>query len=136
MIRLSISSSLVILLVMLVTACQSGKAQGVRQVNGEELKSLLQEEEVQLLDVRTPEEVAFGVIEGALVIDFYDPEFDSKLEELNKDQPIAVYCAAGGRSAKTANKLKETGFNVIYDLKGGMRGWIAEGRPVSKVKQR
>lgn len=127
-----ISELLSVVILVSISSCQTGQAQDIRKVNGAELIELLENDNVQLVDVRTPEEVATGLIAGAEHIDIYDPAFEQKILLLDRNQPIAVYCAVGGRSASAAGRLKELGFKEIYDLKGGMRGWIAEGRAVSK----
>jgi len=81
------------------------------------------EKKPQLIDVRTPEEYAQGNIEGSLNLNFYDTDFDKKLAQLDKTKTIFVYCKSGGRSKKTAEKLKQMGFNEIYELKTGYMGW-------------
>ena len=91
-------------------ACSTSDAQQISRISNEELVGLMKQPEVQLLDVRTPEEVAYGIIEGATVIDIYDSQFIEKVGKLDKEKPIVVYCAAGGRSAKAAMKLKDLGF--------------------------
>lgn len=85
---------------------------------------------IQLIDVRTPAEVAAGHIKGAKNIDFNAPDFVQKISALDKTKPVAVYCAAGGRSGRSAIKLKELGFAQIYDLAGGMTEWKAKQKPV------
>ena len=84
------------------------------------------------MDVRTPEEVAAGSIEGAENIDFRAPGFEQAIGQLDKSKPIAVFCGAGGRSGKTSDLLVELGFEQIYDLSGGFGQWEAEGNPVVK----
>lgn len=117
---------------LIAFGCSASEAQQVTRVSNEQLANLLKQPEVQLLDVRTPAEVAQGIIEGATIIDIYDPEFTSKVNQLDKEKPIAVYCASGGRSAKSAKKLTDLGFKKIYDLKAGYRGWKSEGYPTVK----
>ena len=78
-----------------------------------------------LLDVRTPEEVAAGVIPTAKSMNFYDENFQNSLQELDKTKPVFVYCKSGGRSGKACGILKEMGFNEIYDLEGGYTSWAA-----------
>ena len=82
-----------------------------------------------ILDVRTPEEVADGYIEGAINIDFRSPDFQTKISELDKSVPYMVYCASGGRSGDAATLMKELKFKEVYDLKGGFKGWSAKGLP-------
>ncbi|MEQ8584259.1 MAG: rhodanese-like domain-containing protein [Marinoscillum sp.] len=131
--RLAIHLVATLMVALLLSSCQSSaQSPEYRTVTNEELVTLLEDENVQLVDVRTPEEVAQGIIAGADHIDIYDQEFVNKLSQLDKNRPVAVYCAAGGRSAKASLKLKELGFQQIYDLKGGYRGWQQAGFPVSQ----
>lgn len=83
-----------------------------------------------ILDVRTPEEVAAGSIEERITIDFRADGFKEQLTKLDKDAPILVYCASGGRSGKTMEFLKEMGFKKVYNLSGGFNAWKSEGKPV------
>ncbi len=99
-------------------------------ITGDELIELRKNPDVQLVDIRTPEEWQQGVIEGASKINFYDKEFMPKIEKMDKAKPIVIYCAAGGRSSNAAKKLVTAGFVEVYDLGIGFRGWKAEGRPV------
>lgn len=85
---------------------------------------------IQLIDVRTPAELATGIIKGSKNIDFSSPDFVTRMSALDKSKPVAVYCAVGGRSGKSALKLKELGFTQIYDLAGGMTAWHAQKMPV------
>jgi phage shock protein E len=80
----------------------------------------------QLIDVRTPEEVNAGAIEGSTNIDFNAAEFKEKMAKLDKSKPVFVYCRAGGRSAKAANVCKELGFKEIYDMQGGWDSYSAK----------
>jgi len=80
--------------------------------------------EIQLLDVRTPQEYKQGYIEGAILINFFDSDFVTKVSSrFDKNKPLYIYCAVGGRSNKAAKKLIADGFDSIYDLKGGFTKW-------------
>ena len=83
----------------------------------------------QVLDVRTPEEWATGVIAGAHFIDFSAGGFKEAAAQLDKAKPVYVYCAAGGRSYRASKQLKELGFTEVYDLVGGMGAWKEAGMP-------
>lgn len=76
-----------------------------------------------ILDVRTPGEVAQGIIEGATVIDINDPAFMDKVKALDKNVPTVVYCKVGGRSATACSVMKEMGFKELYNLEGGYDAW-------------
>lgn len=85
-----------------------------------------------LLDVRTPEEIAEGKISGAMVINYNDENFAESLSKLDPNLPVYVYCAAGGRSSKTATILGEKGFQLVYNLDGGITAWQEAGMPTTK----
>jgi rhodanese-related sulfurtransferase len=116
------------------TAAAAAKAQGVQTIGPDEAeKMIIENASLQILDVRTPEEVALGTIKGAKVINWFDADFASRAETtFDKALPIVVYCKAGSRSAQAAEKLKEKGFTNIYNLQGGMMKWEGEGHPVQK----
>ncbi|MCF8429847.1 MAG: thioredoxin [Bacteroidia bacterium] len=84
----------------------------------------------QIIDVRTPEEFIDGFIANALNINLNGNSFDSEVAKFNKLKPVYVYCLAGGRSANAAIKLKELGFTIIYELKGGMNAWRNASMPI------
>jgi len=83
-----------------------------------------------ILDVRTAGEVAQGKIEGALVIDYYSPNFLDQVSQLPKDQELYLYCAVGARSEEAARLLIQQGYTKVYHLQGGIQGWSQEGLPV------
>tara|TARA_B100000575_G_scaffold135902_1_gene108341 strand:+ start:72 stop:440 length:369 start_codon:yes stop_codon:yes gene_type:complete len=89
-----------------------------------EFKKQVENTNVQLFDVRTPEEYIMGHIEGAINVDFKNDEvFDSFFNDLNKSDTIYLYCRSGNRSKKSADKLISLGFQKIYDLDGGFIEW-------------
>ncbi len=103
------------------------------KLKAEQLDSLLSKDKtVQLIDVRTPGEIANGYIKGSIHLDYSSPDFIKKLNTLDKSKPVAVYCAVGGRSGKTVQKLHEMGFKKLYDFPGGMTEWKAKQKPTVK----
>jgi rhodanese-related sulfurtransferase len=83
-----------------------------------------------ILDVRTAGEVSQGKIEGALVIDYYSPNFLDQVSKLPKDQELYLYCAVGARSEEAARLLVQQGYTKVYHLQGGIQGWSQEGMAV------
>lgn len=107
---------------LLGVSCQPNEA--VTILNPQQFEKAIMTEEVQLVDVRTPEEYQAGYIKDAENIDFYDQEnFNKAFEKFDKSKPVYLYCRSGGRSQKAANLLAEMGFKEIYDLEGGYLNW-------------
>ncbi|MBD3637155.1 MAG: rhodanese-like domain-containing protein [Crocinitomicaceae bacterium] len=76
-----------------------------------------------LIDVRTPEEVENGSIEGAVNINFTNGDFETAVDTLDKSVPTFVYCQSGGRSGKAKDLLIENGFLEVYNLENGYGNW-------------
>jgi rhodanese-related sulfurtransferase len=83
-----------------------------------------------ILDVRTEDEYAGGHLERAKLIPVQG--LAGRLSELPSDKqtPILVYCAVGGRSAVAAGILKVKGYEAVHDLAGGINAWLKAGFPV------
>jgi glyoxylase-like metal-dependent hydrolase (beta-lactamase superfamily II)/rhodanese-related sulfurtransferase len=86
--------------------------------------------EVQVVDVREPSEFtgALGHIAGAKLIPL--GELQTRAAEIARDRPIVTVCRAGSRSAQAFNLLRQSGFQKVANLSGGMLRWRAEGFPV------
>jgi len=87
---------------------------------------------IQLVDVRTPNEYKTGHITNALNINYYDQDFSMQIGKLDKSKPIYVYCRSGVRSKYSSEILKKLGFKTIYNLKGGILNWNANNLPLEK----
>ena len=80
---------------------------------------LATQNDLQILDVRTPDEWAEGIVQGAVQINWYEDSFNAKVEVLDKNKPVVVYCKAGGRSKQAMYRLAQLGFKKVYNLEGG-----------------
>ena len=87
-------------------------------------------DELVVLDVRTPEEYTEGHLEGAVLVDFYDPDFADQLAELDPDVPYLVYCRSGSRSGQTLPLMQQLGFGSASDIGGGIIAWADAGLPI------
>jgi rhodanese-related sulfurtransferase len=83
-----------------------------------------------IIDVRTSEEIAEGKIAGSLELDYFLPTFQSKVDELPKDEEIFIYCAVGARSKEAAEMLIQQGFTKVHHLSGGIQAWAQKGLPI------
>ncbi len=119
-----------VVLTLAIFGCKNDSQDGVKLVTPDEMQTILGLEDVQLVDVRTPEEYEEGYIENAQNIDYQSPTFDEDIKKLDKSKPVILYCKSGKRSAKCAKKLIEAGFEQIYDLEGGITEWQYKGLDV------
>ena len=121
-----------VIVVLLISSCVEENKATINVVSAEEMQTLIEMDNVQLLDVRTSEEYTTGYIAEAQNIDFFSPTFEQDIKALDKDKPVLLYCQAGGRSAKCAEKMKALGFTKIYDLDGGISKWKLKKLPITK----
>lgn len=109
---------------LLFSNCSKG--QNVATIAVPEFETKLKAtENAQLVDVRTAGEYSEGHLDHSKNIDWNGNSFEAEVQKLDKSKPVFVYCLAGGRSKKAANKLKELGFTTVYDMEGGYMKWSA-----------
>lgn len=83
--------------------------------------------EFNILDVRTPGEVANGYIDGAENIDINNSNFKSKASDLDKSKTVYVYCRSGHRSQNASKVLVSMGFTDVRNVEGGFMAWSQKG---------
>lgn len=124
-----------LLLALMTASCQSSPNtdtdtdttnEGFQDLNVAEFKQKMETRGVVVLDVRTPEETAEGMIAGAQELDFRAPDFQEQLGKLDPDKTYLVYCRSGGRSSSACSMMEGMGFKSVYNLVGGYQGWNAE----------
>jgi rhodanese-related sulfurtransferase len=83
---------------------------------------LVEAGQVNIVDVRTPQETAGGVIPGAVLIPL--DELEKRMREVPRNgNATLVYCAGGARSAAACEFLAEQGFGGLMNLTGGFGSW-------------
>jgi phage shock protein E len=83
-----------------------------------------------LIDVRTPEEVAAGALDGALNIDLQGPDFAAAIADLPRDDAYFVYCRSGNRSGQAIEIMRELGFTDLVNG-GGFEDLAEAGLPTT-----
>ncbi|MFT4575772.1 MAG: rhodanese-related sulfurtransferase [Polaribacter sp.] len=112
---------------------QEKKTEIVVDVHVKEFQKMIGKNGAQLIDVRTPKEYEKGHLKEALLINYMADDFISNaFKGLDKSKPVLIYCASGGRSAKSAKIYKEAGFTKVYNLLGGFRAWKAKNLEIEK----
>lgn len=118
---------LIIASCFILIACKGQTTETVTKIDIETLKKNAIDKDVQLVDVRTPEEYKQGHIDDAININISELEaFKTNISSLDKSQAIYIYCHKGGRSNKASEVLKAAGFTEIYDYSGGWSQWSAQ----------
>lgn len=84
-----------------------------------------------LVDVRTPQEYASGHIPGSINLDWTAPDYEQRFAGLDRERPVLVYCAIGGRSDQARAYLQEKGYQVI-ELEDGIASWKKAGLPLER----
>lgn len=123
--------SIMLTLVGVLSSCNA-QSTGSTDLKPNDFKARIDQANVQLIDVRTPEEFVSGHLQGSVNIDWYDSSFKNKVGSLDKTKPVYVYCAVGGRSAQAKNLLQSLGFTSVINLSGGIEAWKKMNLPVQK----
>lgn len=84
-------------------------------------------DEVQLLDVREPQELTIASLPGTLHIPMR--EIPGRLAEIDRERPVVVMCHTGVRSRRVAGFLLANDFEQVCNLAGGIDAWSAEIDP-------
>ena len=124
----------VFLFIALFLTEKHGQEQGplsVRHVSVQEFKKLMEtlNDEV-VIDLRTPDEIDQGKIEGSIEIDFFSDGFEPAITALDRDKVYLLYCGSGGRSGETSELMSKLGFRKIYNMEGGFKAWRKNKLPV------
>ncbi len=85
----------------------------------------------QFIDVREVDEYADGHIPGASNIPL--SEFMARYDDIDEDQPALLVCNTGVRSAQAADFLASIGYDQVYNLDDGTKGWLQRGYPVESA---
>ncbi|MGG0656320.1 rhodanese-like domain-containing protein [Rummeliibacillus pycnus] len=112
---------LILLVVVIFFYFRTKTAKGVQNISTQDLKELLSKKNIQFIDVRTP-----GEFKARHIPEFKNIPLDQlpgKLSTLNSGKDVVVICQSGMRSSRAAGILAKSGFQQVYNVKGGMSRW-------------
>lgn len=122
---------IIVRIILLLLLVKTGLAQQKTVLGVPDFEKAIQTKNIQLLDVRTPQEFASGYIKGAVNADWQNEKlFGEQVKKLDKAAPVYVYCLSGVRSANAADWLAANGFKQIINLDGGIKAWKAADKKV------
>ncbi len=93
-------------------------------ISASELKEWMKnKDKFEIIDVRSKNEFGEGTIKGFKHYNLFDSSFKSRISKLDKSKKYVVYCRSGNRSRSACNIMSKSGFENVYNLKGGIMGW-------------
>ncbi len=110
------------------------KASGLVAVDPTDAVGLINND-ATVIDLRNAESFARGHIVNARNIPFDELEANRDKVDKFKSKPILAVCDSGVSSNKTVTSLRNSGFDSVYGLKGGMAAWSQAGLPVVTGKK-
>lgn len=114
-----------IALIFILTGCAFQKPDYVKMITPAELNRIMQQEDIFLIDVHTPEQ---RHIKGTDLFIPYD-EIEKHQNKLPKDKNTAIYlyCRSGPMANAAAKSLYELGYHNLTNLEGGAKAWEKNG---------
>lgn len=125
----SIAKHIFLLLTITSLSACSQSATDAR-VSLEEGKTLLENEQVLVFDIREPREHATGVAPGTHLLPM--SQLNERAGEIprNSSQPVLLICNTQNRSSRAVKTLREAGWTNVRYVHGGMSGWARRGWPM------
>jgi rhodanese-related sulfurtransferase len=101
----------------------------MQEITATELKQRLDAgEDVQIVDVREPDEYAVARIPNSIHIPL--AQVLNRMSEIDPARDTVIHCKMGGRSARAIEALTRSGFEgKLTNLKGGITAWSSEVDP-------
>ncbi|BBB23056.1 rhodanese domain protein [Abyssogena phaseoliformis symbiont OG214] len=120
--------TLILLIALLVGNIVVDKLKKYEDIDTNGAVTLMDGNDLILLDVREKRERKAGYIAGDIHIPLASVK--GKLSSLDKRKKILVYCRSGSRSAHIAGLLTRNEFENVYSLKGGFQAWKKAKLPI------
>ena len=109
--------------------CGTAATDSESSITPQELRRLLDDDAVALIDVRDPAEWEINRIEGAVLIPASEIDSRDGLDRIPAGRTPVLYCKTGVRSARALIALQAAGFPGVLHLSGGIVAWAREFEP-------
>lgn len=108
-------------------------ANPIKEIDASELAQWVNDaaHELRVIDVRQLQEIAGGTVPRAEALPLHT--LPAKVHELSREEKVVVVCRSGARSAQACLFLQQQGFPNVYNLRGGMMGWVQSGFPAHQL---
>jgi rhodanese-related sulfurtransferase len=107
----------------------------IKEVSVSEFAQWLNDDshKLRVIDVRQMQEIAMGTVPTAEALPLH--MLPEQIHALSPAEKMVLVCRSGARSAQACMYLQQWGFSNVYNLRGGMIGWIQSGFPPSPLSQ-
>lgn len=105
----------------------------IKEIDASELARWVNDatHDLRVIDVRQMQEIAAGTVPKAEPLPLHT--LPAKIHELSRDEKLVMVCRSGARSAQACMFLQQQGFSNVYNLRGGMMGWMQSGLPAFQL---
>ena len=128
--ELLLTGTLFALIILLIVNFYSEKYRKYQVVDTNGSVSLMNDDELIILDVREEKERSVGFLTNDLNIPM--GQVKAKMDSLDKSKNILVYCKSGTRSDRIADILSKNDFQKVSSLKGGFNAWLKADLPIQR----
>ncbi len=105
----------------------------VKEIDATQLAQWVEDasHKMRVIDVRGMEEIAHGTVPKAEALPLHT--LPARVQDLSKEEKLVMVCRSGARSAQACMFLQQQGFANVYNLRGGMMGWVQSGFPAYQL---
>ncbi|MGB0754650.1 MAG: rhodanese-like domain-containing protein [Candidatus Pseudothioglobus sp.] len=128
--ELLLTGTLFALIILLIVNIYSEKNRKYQVVDTNGAVSLMDDDDLIILDVREEKERKVGFLSNDINIPM--GQLKTKMDTLDKSKNILVYCKSGTRSDRIADILSKNDFQKVSSLKGGFNAWLKADLPIEK----
>ena len=128
--ELLLTGTLFALIILLIVNIYSEKYRKYQVVDTNGAVSLMDDDELIIIDVREEKERKAGFLSNDLNIPM--GQVKAKMDTLDKSKNILVYCKSGTRSDRIADILSKNDFQKVSSLKGGFNAWLKADLPIQR----
>ena len=128
--ELLLTGTLFALIILLIVNIYSEKNRKYQVVDTNGAVSLMDDDDLIILDVREEKERKIGFLSNDINIPM--GQVKTKMDTLDKSKNILVYCKSGTRADRIADILSKNDFQKVSSLKGGFNAWLKADLPIDK----
>jgi len=128
--ELLLTGTLLALIILLIVNIYGDTFRKYAVVDTHAAVSLMDDDELIILDVREEKERSSGFINNDINIPM--SQVKNKMGSLDKSKNILVYCKSGTRSDQISGFLSKNEFQNVSSLKGGFNAWQKAELPIQK----